>query len=411
MPRAGGVYSAPPGTKGSPNTTIESAKYNALVDDLVADANAARPVTAGGSGSSTAVGGADNFSAAGADMASAATVNLANSTGTLVNITGTVTITALGTLPAGSERDLVFAGVLTLTHNATSLILPGGANIITAAGDVARMRSLGGGNWKCVGYQRAASVPYTDDSPTLNSPAIVGATTISGTAAGPLLTISTTDAGAGTGPNIDLYRNSASPAAADLISQILFSGQDSGANKTSYAEITAAIVDPTNGSEDGRFYIATNIAGVYAVRLYFGAGIYTANATGGDKGVDTVNAKGYYVDGAQIPFSKAFESAQINIVTNTTVAPFPHGLGVQPKLVTAALQCVVADTGYSPGDEVPINVNTNSSSGTSGGISMYMNGPTNIGLRIGNSISIWDKNGGIAGIGPSSWKLVVRAWA
>ncbi|WP_292216394.1 hypothetical protein [Mesorhizobium sp.] len=56
MPREGGVYSAPPGTKGNPNTTIESAKYYALVDDLVADANAARPVTAGGSGSSTAVG-------------------------------------------------------------------------------------------------------------------------------------------------------------------------------------------------------------------------------------------------------------------------------------------------------------------------------------------------------------------
>ncbi|WP_189350067.1 hypothetical protein [Mesorhizobium sp. M1E.F.Ca.ET.045.02.1.1] len=170
MPRAGGVYSAPPGTKGSPNTTIESAKYNALVDDLVADANAARPVTAGGSGSSTAVGAADNFSAAGADVASAATVNLANTTGTLVNITGTVTITALGTLPAGAERDLVFAASLTLTHNATSLILPGGANIQTAAGDTARMRSLGGGNWRCMSYQRAATAPLSN---TFNSPTIV----------------------------------------------------------------------------------------------------------------------------------------------------------------------------------------------------------------------------------------------
>ncbi|AZO51241.1 hypothetical protein [Mesorhizobium sp. M4B.F.Ca.ET.058.02.1.1] len=170
MPRAGGVYSAPPGTKGTPNTTIESAKYNALVDDLVADANAARPVTAGGSGSSTAVGAADNFNAAGADMASAATVNLANTTGTLVNITGTVTITALGTLAAGAERDLVFAASLTLTHNATSLILPGGGNITTAAGDVARMRSLGGGNWRCMSYQRAAIAPLSN---SFNSPTIV----------------------------------------------------------------------------------------------------------------------------------------------------------------------------------------------------------------------------------------------
>jgi hypothetical protein len=161
MPRAGGVYSAPPGTKGTPNTTIESAKYNAYVDDAVADANAARLVTAGGTGSNTAVGGNDNLSTASADLASAATVNLANATGTLVNITGTVTITGLGTVGAGAVRDLVFAGSLTLTHDDTKLILPGKANIITAAGDVARMRSLGGGNWQCVSYLRAAVPPYS----------------------------------------------------------------------------------------------------------------------------------------------------------------------------------------------------------------------------------------------------------
>jgi hypothetical protein len=169
MPRAGGVYSAPPGTNGAPNTTIASAPYNAFVADIVADANAARPVTAGGTGSSTAVGGADNLDIAGADIASAATVNLALATGTLINITGTVTITALGTVAAGAIRDLVFAGALTLTHNATSLILPGAANIVTAAGDVARMRSLGGGNWRCLEYTRAATAPFNN---VLTQPAL-----------------------------------------------------------------------------------------------------------------------------------------------------------------------------------------------------------------------------------------------
>lgn len=51
MPRDGsGLYSVPPGTKGAPLTTIESAKYNAFLDDMVADANSARPITAGGTG-------------------------------------------------------------------------------------------------------------------------------------------------------------------------------------------------------------------------------------------------------------------------------------------------------------------------------------------------------------------------
>lgn len=55
MPRDGsGVYSAPAGTTASPNTTIESSKYNAFVTDLVSDANAARPISAGGTGETSA---------------------------------------------------------------------------------------------------------------------------------------------------------------------------------------------------------------------------------------------------------------------------------------------------------------------------------------------------------------------
>ena len=43
MPRNGsGVYSVPAGTKGAPNTTIESAKYNAFIDDIVGDLNTNR---------------------------------------------------------------------------------------------------------------------------------------------------------------------------------------------------------------------------------------------------------------------------------------------------------------------------------------------------------------------------------
>ena len=42
-----GVYSKPAGTTAIANTTIESAKYNSTVDDLVADANLARPIVAG----------------------------------------------------------------------------------------------------------------------------------------------------------------------------------------------------------------------------------------------------------------------------------------------------------------------------------------------------------------------------
>ncbi|WP_293765795.1 hypothetical protein [uncultured Aquitalea sp.] len=91
----------------------------------------------------------------GADLASAATVAIGAATGEYVTITGSTPITAFDVIQAGANRTVRFAGSLVLTHNATKLILPGGASIATLAGDVATFRSEGGGNWRCVGYQRA----------------------------------------------------------------------------------------------------------------------------------------------------------------------------------------------------------------------------------------------------------------
>jgi hypothetical protein len=74
-----------------------------------------------------------------------------------LRITGTTTITSFGTAASGITRKLRFAGALTLTHNAGSLILPGGANVITAAGDTAEAVSLGSGNWVVVDFQSATT--------------------------------------------------------------------------------------------------------------------------------------------------------------------------------------------------------------------------------------------------------------
>ena len=93
----------------------------------------------------------------GSDITSASSINLYNSGGDYNHVTGTTTITSLGTAPAGFEKKIVFDGILTLTHNATSLILPGGANITTAVGDSALFVSEGSGNWKCMFYQSASN--------------------------------------------------------------------------------------------------------------------------------------------------------------------------------------------------------------------------------------------------------------
>jgi len=117
----------------------------------------------------------------GSDIASASSIDIGAATGQYVDITGTTTITALGTVAAGTARVLQFDDALTLTHNATSLILPGGANITTAAGDVAAFVSEGSGNWRCTNYQPASISLSTYEEGTY-TPTVAGETT-AGTAA------------------------------------------------------------------------------------------------------------------------------------------------------------------------------------------------------------------------------------
>ena len=70
-------------------------------------------------------------------VASASTTDIGAANSDYVEISGTTTITSLGTTTARNHVWVKFQGALTLTHNGTSLILPTGANITTAAGDVA----------------------------------------------------------------------------------------------------------------------------------------------------------------------------------------------------------------------------------------------------------------------------------
>jgi len=85
----------------------------------------------------------------GANIASASSITVGTD-GNFFDITGTTTITSLSSVQAGTVIIVNFTGSpsLTLTHNATSLILRGGADYVTGAGDTMAFLSLGSGNWK-----------------------------------------------------------------------------------------------------------------------------------------------------------------------------------------------------------------------------------------------------------------------
>lgn len=89
------------------------------------------------------------------NIASDTETDLATATGNEVHITWTEAIESFWTIQAWAEYTLIFDGILTLTYNWTSLILPTGANIDTQVGDVVKMVSEWSGNWKCTSYEKA----------------------------------------------------------------------------------------------------------------------------------------------------------------------------------------------------------------------------------------------------------------
>ena len=68
-------------------------------------------------------------------------------------------------------------------------------------------------------------------------------------------------------PDLVLFRNSASPAADDLLGNLVYRGEDSAGNTHDYASIVASIEDTTNTSEDGILDIMTSSAGTLASRI------------------------------------------------------------------------------------------------------------------------------------------------
>lgn len=93
----------------------------------------------------------------GTDVASATTLVLNSTTGNIVDVTGTTQIDAI-TLAEGRVRTLRFTDALTITHGA-SLVLPGAANIVTAAGDYAIVAGYGSSVVRVVHYQKASLSP------------------------------------------------------------------------------------------------------------------------------------------------------------------------------------------------------------------------------------------------------------
>ncbi len=108
------------------------------------------------------------------------------------------------------------------------------------------------------------------------------------------------DSGASAAPHLTLRRQSASPAANDVMASVEFVGNDNGGNLTAYAQLQGMIVSPINGSEAGGLDVFTLVGGSPVRQGRFGSGLLLGTATGSFQGTGTVNATAYYVNGVAL---------------------------------------------------------------------------------------------------------------
>ena len=165
--------------------------------------------------------------------------------------TQTITLPVVSTLVLGQEYEIVNLSTGSLTVNSS------GGNLVSTvlAGNTVRVQVIAitgtsAASWNVI----AASVPNP--------------LTLSGSTAGytPLV-LTSTEAAAAAGPIQDIYRDSASPAANDILGQLLFNGRDSAANKQEYASIQTVIVDPTSTSEDSTLDFYIQVAGARTLAM------------------------------------------------------------------------------------------------------------------------------------------------
>lgn len=94
------------------------------------------------------------------------------------------------------------------------------------------------------------------------------------------ITLNSTDAGASAAPLLDLYRDSATPAASDTLGEIEFNGEDSAGNKQQYALIHASILSPTSTAETGQIHFETATGGASTEKMIIGSSNLVINDIG-----------------------------------------------------------------------------------------------------------------------------------
>lgn len=329
----------------------------------------------------------------GSDLTASSTVN-AGASGTYgfyeVTATGTPTISSLGTANAGLKRVLRFKQPVTLTYNATSMILPGSANYSVIAGDVGEFISLGSGNWICSGFvPRGAS--WTNSG-------ISAFNTVADT------------------PSITLHNKTSTSTSASRLKFVHSYSDTQTADQDLLGEIEVYGTDTGNvNRRAGRLYWKQNAAAGSGYTV--GKAILSlSNSSGTDTTVWTATDTAFnsalaLQENSTRVFSRnsMFQSSETTYGATSEVYTFAHSLAGTPTMAFAYARCSDAggDNGYSQNDVIGIG----SLSSALQSVTVSANS-TNVYVAIASAIPATNRTSPAtyANLTASKWKVFVRAW-
>ncbi len=165
-------------------------------------------------------------------------------------------------------------------------------------------------------------------------------------------------------------------------------GRDSLLASTVYAKIGGAIVSTSAGGETGRLQFTTIVSGASADRFIIAGGMYSLAASGGDRGIGTINVQEYYDDGERVETSKL--DTEQDTSTGTSFA-FTSPFATVTKIEVLFRGVSIDDT-----DDILVQVGPSSGVVTSGYVS------TSAALNAGGQTFVASTAGMVIDLGSAS---------
>ncbi len=230
-------------------------------------------------------------------------------------------------------------------------------------------------------------------------------------------TLVSTNTGATEGPGLDLFRDSATPADADIGGVLRFKMEDDSSTATTMTKISVVADDVTNLTEDGHLRIDTRVAGTLNSRWHVGNGIWADGNS--NPGAGKIDADEFLTSGTALPFqSGTFEGTDTSIAAGD-LTQFTHSLGAIPKLFQAFLKCTSAELGFAVDDEINVSslshvyrLQTSGGPTEHFGVTVWADATTVDVKFATDGIELAESPGGTenANLDLSKWDLIVRAW-